>query len=161
DLPGARPGARIRLSASPGSQRTSPSSRTASRVRPRLCSKRADDVVRSGRSSQTAIDSTGYPPPTVQARMTTAPRTHRRSVSETRTADHSIVAIDKFIQATRDSGYKGTGSAIAELVDNSIQAGATNIEILLQKSTDDPRYPLEVRVCDDGCGMDPFTLRQA
>jgi hypothetical protein len=37
--------------------------------------------------------------------------------------DFSIVALDTFIQATRDSGYKGTGSAVAELVDNSLQAG--------------------------------------
>jgi hypothetical protein len=37
------------------------------------------------------------------------------------TTEH-LVALDKFILATRDSGYKGTGSAIAELVDNSLQA---------------------------------------
>ena len=43
--------------------------------------------------------------------------------------DCSIIALDKFIQATRDSGYKGTASAISELVDNSIQAGATRIAI--------------------------------
>jgi hypothetical protein len=38
--------------------------------------------------------------------------------------DCSIIAVDKFIQATRDSGYKGTASAISELVDNAIQARA-------------------------------------
>ena len=43
--------------------------------------------------------------------------------------DFSLVAVDKFIQATRDSGYKGTSSAVAELVDNSLQAGATEIAI--------------------------------
>ena len=41
----------------------------------------------------------------------------------------SVIALDKFIQATRDSGYKGTRSALSELVDNSIQAKATKIEI--------------------------------
>ena len=45
--------------------------------------------------------------------------------------DFSIVAVDRFILATRDSGYKGTSSAIAELVDNSLQAHATEISISL------------------------------
>ena len=74
---------------------------------------------------------------------------------------HSIVAVDKFIQATRDSGYKGTASAIAELIDNALQAEADQIEVFIQKTGEDPRYPLEVCVCDNGSGMDPFTLRQA
>ena len=47
--------------------------------------------------------------------------------------DCSIIALDKFIQATRDSGYKGTASAISELVDNSIQAGATRIAISVSR----------------------------
>ena len=34
-------------------------------------------------------------------------------------AEYSIVAVERFIQATRDSGYKGTPSAVAELIDNS------------------------------------------
>lgn len=74
--------------------------------------------------------------------------------------DCSIIALDKFIQATRDSGYKGTASALAELVDNSIQAGAKQISITF-RVTGDSEYPLEVSVLDDGSGMDPFTLRQA
>jgi hypothetical protein len=41
-----------------------------------------------------------------------------------KTEDTSIIAVDKFILATRDSGYKGTESAVAELVDNSVQAAA-------------------------------------
>jgi len=73
----------------------------------------------------------------------------------------SIVAIDRFIQATRDSGYKGTASAISELVDNSIQAGATRIAISVEERKQDDEDALEVSVLDDGCGMDPFTLRQA
>ena len=74
---------------------------------------------------------------------------------------HSIVAVDKFIQATRDSGYKGTASAVAELVDNALQAGADEIELFIQKGEGDVRHPIEVYVCDNGCGMDPFSLRQA
>src|SRR5262245_9997055 len=76
--------------------------------------------------------------------------------------DCSIVALDKFIQATRDSGYKGTASAISELVDNSIQAGATRIAISVTATTSgEEDKAIEVSVLDNGCGMDPFTLRQA
>jgi hypothetical protein len=79
-----------------------------------------------------------------------------------RKEDCSIVALDKFIQATRDSGYKGTASAISELVDNAIQAGATRIAIAVTATTsDDQDNVIEVSVLDNGCGMDPFTLRQA
>ena len=35
-----------------------------------------------------------------------------------------IVAVRSFIEATRDTGYKSTGSAIAELVDNALEASA-------------------------------------
>jgi hypothetical protein len=78
--------------------------------------------------------------------------------------DSSIIALDKFIQATRDSGYKGTASAISELVDNSIQAGASRIVIsVIAKAGQegDGETPIEIFVLDNGCGMDPFTLRQA
>lgn len=73
-----------------------------------------------------------------------------------------IIALDRFIQATRDSGYKGTASAISELVDNSIQAQATRIEIVIAVAGGgDGDAAIEVSVRDDGVGMDPFTLRQA
>ena len=78
--------------------------------------------------------------------------------------DHSIIALDRFIQATRDSGYKGTASAISELVDNSIQARATRIAISVAAITSEEgeeQKAVEVSVLDNGCGMDPFTLRQA
>lgn len=76
--------------------------------------------------------------------------------------DCSIIALDKFIQATRDSGYKGTASAISELVDNSIQAGATRIAISVAASASEAHEKsIEVSVLDNGCGMDPPTLRQA
>jgi len=73
--------------------------------------------------------------------------------------DCPIIALDRFIQATRDSGYKGTASAISELIDNSIQAKASEIAVRIEAVEGDP--PIEISVFDDGCGMDPFTLRQA
>ncbi len=75
-------------------------------------------------------------------------------------ADNSIIALDKFIQSTRDSGYKNTASAISELVDNAIQASAHNISILIQPD-DSEDTGIRVAVVDDGSGMDRRTLIQA
>lgn len=91
-------------------------------------------------------------------------RAQAARATETREDGCSIIALDKFIQATRDSGYKGTASAISEIVDNSIQASAKHIEIHVIASSageDEDAKVIDVSVIDDGCGMDPFTLRQA
>src|ERR1700686_1553799 len=82
-----------------------------------------------------------------------------KTAARPKTKDCSIIALDTFIQATRDSGYKGTASAISELVDNSIQAGATRISISMGASAADGS--ISVRTSDNGCGMDPKTLRQS
>ena len=73
--------------------------------------------------------------------------------------DWSIVAAKKFIRATRDSGYKSTSSAVSELVDNAVQARASKIEIVVEQPTDSNNT--EIKVTDNGCGMDLFTLRKA
>jgi hypothetical protein len=73
--------------------------------------------------------------------------------------DTSIIALDRFIQSTRDSGYKGTVSAIAELVDNALEASARRIDIHVRKSAAGDDF--EVSVVDDGTGMDAETLTQA
>ena len=75
--------------------------------------------------------------------------------------DYSVIALDRFIQATRDSGYKGTVSAVSEIIDNAVEAGAENIDILIESTEDDSLYPTEIFTIDDGCGMSPATLRQA
>lgn len=85
-----------------------------------------------------------------------------KPAKSTNKKDCSIIALDKFILATRDSGYKGTASAISELVDNSIQAGATLVVISVTAAlSGDEEKAIEASVFDNGCGMDPFTLRQA
>ena len=73
----------------------------------------------------------------------------------------SLVAVDRFIQATRDSGYKSTSSAVAELVDNAIQADARRIRITVRHATDGETGVVELLVQDNGTGMDPVTLRTA
>src|ERR1700753_978006 len=84
------------------------------------------------------------------------------AATNVKSPDCSIIALDKFIQATRDSGYKSTASALSELVDNSIQAGATRIAIsVAAKGGEDEDKAIEVSVLDNGCGVAPATLRQA
>ena len=73
----------------------------------------------------------------------------------------SIIAVDKFIQATRDSGYKGTSSAIAEIVDNAIQACARHVNIQVVRAANGDDDSIELTVQDDGEGMDSHVLRQA
>jgi sensor histidine kinase regulating citrate/malate metabolism len=75
-----------------------------------------------------------------------------------RQTGNDIIELDHFIQATRDSGYKGTASALAELIDNSYEAGATKVEVEVQRSKDGESTPV---VCDDGCGMPPSVLQRA
>lgn len=65
-----------------------------------------------------------------------------------------------FLEATRDSGYKGTAHAIAELVDNSIQARASETHIHLEAQDDDPN-DIWVYVYDNGLGMDRKVLSLA
>lgn len=79
----------------------------------------------------------------------------KRSVNDT-----TVVRLDNFIRATRDSGYKGTTAAIAELVDNSLQAGATEVSVVVERSNDEAD-PWLVMVIDNGSGMDTATLTQA
>src|SRR5258708_6950677 len=73
--------------------------------------------------------------------------------------DTSIIALDRFIQSTRDSGYKGTVSAIAELVDNALEASARRIDIYIRKTPTGDDF--EVAVLDDGTGMDAKILTEA
>jgi hypothetical protein len=73
-----------------------------------------------------------------------------------------IVAIQSFIEATRDTGYKSTGSAIAELVDNALEASAKQVDITIEQATNaNTAISSVIRVTDDGTGMTPAVLRLA
>ncbi len=73
-----------------------------------------------------------------------------------------IVALQSFIEATRDTGYKSTGSAIAELVDNALEASAKQVSITIeQASSAGTARSSVIRVTDDGTGMTPAVLRLA
>ena len=81
--------------------------------------------------------------------------------------DFSVVSPALTVQAMRDSGYKDTDHALAELIDNSIEADARLIELIVCEAPPDPDRAYararvdEIAVADDGCGMDAVTLRRA
>ena len=82
------------------------------------------------------------------------------------TLKHDIVPAHLAVQAMRDNGYKNAAYAIAELIDNSIQAGATRVELLCGERTSivkerQRRRIQEVAVLDNGSGMSAAVLRMA
>ena len=81
--------------------------------------------------------------------------------------DFSIVSAKLTIEAMRDSGYKDTDHALAELIDNSVEAGADLVEVIAVETPPDPNRSYararvnEIAVADNGQGMDRTTLRRA
>jgi hypothetical protein len=73
----------------------------------------------------------------------------------------SIVDEQRFILSTRDTGYRSTASAVAELVDNSVQAGAKWIRIFVNQEGVGVDRRVQLAVLDNGCGMDSSTLATA
>lgn len=79
---------------------------------------------------------------------------------------HDIVPTHLAVQAMRDNGYKNAAYAIAELMDNAIQAGASQVELLCgerkQQVEGRRRSRIEqIAVLDNGRGMDANVLRLA
>lgn len=70
----------------------------------------------------------------------------------------SIIQVPNFIVATRDSGYKSTASALAEIVDNSIESGATKVHIQINRNRDQTEEEYELAITDNGAGMDESEL---
>lgn len=78
----------------------------------------------------------------------------------------SIINTPMTVSAMRDNGYRSTTHALAELIDNSIEANATHIELfgLSQLDVRGERRNIklkELAVLDNGEGMDLDTLRSS
>lgn len=82
-------------------------------------------------------------------------------------ASHDIVPTHLIVNALRDSGYKNAAYAIAELMDNSIQAGATRVELLCGERVERLRQRSRTRISEiavldnNGCGMSADVLQMA
>ena len=74
------------------------------------------------------------------------------------TEEMDIINISDYGDALRNSGYKDIESAMAEIVDNSIQAEAKNVLVIIKDKV--PSWGRKSQVCevaflDDGTGMTP------
>ena len=75
-----------------------------------------------------------------------------------------IIPANTAIETFRDNGYKNTASAISELIDNSIDAKAKNIQIIVfEKTVTKSNRPMkqisEIAIVDDGTGMSEEDLK--
>ncbi len=73
-------------------------------------------------------------------------------------SDFSIVVGDAFVRGMRDIGYKHTGTAIDELIDNAMQAGGKTVHIAFGYNGSQSK-PSRIAVIDDGHGMCATMLR--
>ena len=64
---------------------------------------------------------------------------------------------DAFVRGMRDIGYKNTSFALAEIIDNAIQASASRVDVVL--GLDSGAKPAQIAIIDDGHGMDPKMVR--
>jgi hypothetical protein len=65
-----------------------------------------------------------------------------------------------FVRGIRDIGYKHTGTALDELIDNAYEAGAGNVHVVLNDDGSGRKNNVtQIAVIDDGSGMIPDMVR--
>src|SRR5262245_31109744 len=69
-----------------------------------------------------------------------------------------LVDPEHFLVAVRDAGYRTPAAAVAELVDNSLEAHAHTVDIQVSAFGSEP---LTIEVADDGDGMTADEMRVA
>ena len=78
--------------------------------------------------------------------------------------DYSIFSGSRLLESMRSGGYKDTSYAVAEIVDNAIDADAKHIEILCQDRINystNRRSVDQIAVLDDGHGMNATEIRDS
>ena len=75
--------------------------------------------------------------------------------------EFALVAAEAFVRGIRDIGYKSTATALDELIDNSIQAGSTRVDVVFGFGVKSSSKPDRIAVVDNGHGMDPTMIRAA
>jgi hypothetical protein len=73
-----------------------------------------------------------------------------------------LLVPEAFVRGIRDLGYRRNGDAIAEFIDNSLQAGAERIDIAFgYDGSQSLKKPTQLAVIDDGHGMESAMIRMA
>lgn len=82
--------------------------------------------------------------------------------ARSRVRNTDLIVPEAFIRGIRHLGYQSNVEALAELVDNAIQAYAESIDIVFSfQDVDRERKPSQIAIIDDGHGMDPAMMRIA
>lgn len=73
-----------------------------------------------------------------------------------------LMVPEAFVRGIRDLGYRSNGDAVAELIDNALQAYADRIDVLFgYEGSSSNKKPVQVAVIDNGHGMEPMMIRMA
>ena len=73
-----------------------------------------------------------------------------------------LMVPEAFVRGIRDLGYRSNGDAVAELIDNALQAYADRIDVLFgYDGSTSIKKPLQLAVVDNGHGMEPDMIRMA
>lgn len=68
-------------------------------------------------------------------------------------AEEILIVESAFVNGIRDLGYRSTATALDELIDNAMQAGARRIDVALGFQSKSDKKPTSIAVIDDGHGM--------
>ena len=73
-----------------------------------------------------------------------------------------LMVPEAFVRGIRDLGYRSNGDAVAELIDNAIQAYADRVDVLFgYDGTTSNKKPVQLAIVDNGHGMEPDMIRMA
>jgi hypothetical protein len=72
-----------------------------------------------------------------------------------------LMVPEAFVRGIRDLGYRSNGDAIAEFIDNSLQAYADRIDVSFGYAQTSAKKPVQLAVIDNGHGMEPTMIRMA
>ena len=74
--------------------------------------------------------------------------------------DRSFIDPANFYESERNSGYKNTGNALYEIIDNAYEANASKI-FIAAKNQPGTNQPVSLAVIDNGTGMPKDFLHTA
>lgn len=73
-----------------------------------------------------------------------------------------LMVPEAFVRGIRDLGYRSNGDAVAELIDNALQAYADRVDVLFgYDGTTSNKKPVQLAIVDNGHGMEPDMIRMA
>lgn len=73
-----------------------------------------------------------------------------------------LMVPEAFVRGIRDLGYRSNGDAVAELIDNALQAYADRVDVLFgYDGSTSNKKPVQLAVLDNGHGMEPDMIRMA